>query len=78
MDIRIIQYLHDLILKAETGSPKKLAEELGLSERSVYNYILYMKNEMGAPIRFQRQKNSYVYTENCTFVLKHCKSFLGD
>lgn len=73
MDIRIIQYLHDLILKAETGSPKQLAKELGLSERSIYNYILYMKNEMGAPIQFQRQKNSYVYTEECSFVLKYEK-----
>jgi len=48
-----------------------LAKDLGLSERSVYNYILYMKNEMGAPIQFKRQINSYVYTEDCTFVLKH-------
>jgi len=73
MDIRIIQYLHDLILKAETGSPKELAKDLCLSERTVYNYILYMKKEMGAPILFQRQINSYVYTEECNFVLKHKK-----
>jgi transcriptional antiterminator len=73
MDIRIIQNLHDLILTASTGNPKQLAKELGLSERSVYNYILYMKNEMGAPIQFRRQQNSYVYTEDCTFVLKHSR-----
>lgn len=73
MDIRIIQFLHDLILKAESGNPKTLAQQLGISERSIYNYILYMKNEMGAPIRFDRSKNSYVYTEDCTFVLKHGK-----
>ncbi|MFZ9699992.1 MAG: hypothetical protein ACO3AF_02805 [Flavobacteriales bacterium] len=30
-----------------------------------------MKNEMGAPILFDRQKNSYVYTEECKFVLSH-------
>jgi hypothetical protein len=71
MDIRIIQYLHDKIAQNKTGSPKELAEQLRLSERSIYNYILFMKNEMGAPIQFDRQKNSYVYTEACTFVLSH-------
>jgi len=71
MDIRIIQYLHEKIALNKTGSPRQLAEQLKLSERSIYNYILFMKNEMGAPILFDRQKNSYVYTEECKFVLSH-------
>lgn len=71
MDIRIIQYLHEKIAQNKTGSPKQLAEQLKLSERSIYNYIFFMKKEMGAPILFDRQKNSYVYTEDCKFVLSH-------
>ena len=48
-----------------TGTPKELASKLGVSERTVYNYISYMKNEMNAPIRFDNQKGTYCYKRVC-------------
>ncbi len=50
-----------------TGSPKKLASKIGITERSVYNYIAFMKNEMKAPIVYDYSKVSYIYKEEWDF-----------
>jgi transcriptional antiterminator len=65
MNIRIIKKLHDFILTERTGSPKELASKLGVSERTVYSYISYMKTEMNAPIVFDNQKGNYLYDREC-------------
>nr|WP_315161105.1 HTH domain-containing protein [uncultured Flavobacterium sp.] len=65
MDIRIIKRLHDFVITERTGTPKELALKLGVSERSVYNYISYMKNEMNAPITYDNQKGNYFYERVC-------------
>jgi transcriptional antiterminator len=65
MDIRIIKRLHEFVITERTGTPKELASKLGVSERSVYNYISYMKNEMNAPITYDNQKGNYCYKRVC-------------
>jgi transcriptional antiterminator len=65
MDIRIIKKLHDYIVKERTGSPKELANKLGVSERTVYSYISYMRMEMNAPIVFDNRKGNYLYEREC-------------
>jgi transcriptional antiterminator len=65
MDIRIIKRLHEFVITEQTGTPKELASKLGVSERSVYNYISYMKNEMNAPINYDNQKGNYFYKREC-------------
>jgi hypothetical protein len=67
MDIRIIIRLNDLIMNEQTGSPRILASKLGITERSVYNYIAFMKREMKAPILYNSQRLSYVYNSDCDF-----------
>jgi transcriptional antiterminator len=67
MDIRIIIRIDELISKEMTGSPKKLATKLAISERSVYNYIAFMKKEMKAPIVYDYNKMSYVFYDNWCF-----------
>lgn len=67
MDIRLIIRLHKLLLIEQTGSPKELAFKLGISERSVYNYIGFMKTELNAPIAYEVQKASYYYERACEF-----------
>ena len=67
MDIRIIIRLDELIRNEQTGSPKELASKLGITERSVYNYIAFMKRELKAPILYYSQRVSYIYTEDCDF-----------
>ena len=64
MDIRIIIRIDNLIVKEMTGSPKQLASKLCITERSVYNYIAFMKREMNAPIVYNYQCISYVYNDD--------------
>lgn len=52
-------------LKA-TGTPKELANRLDISERSLYNLIKQMKS-LGAPIEYNKARNSYQYTTPVTF-----------
>jgi transcriptional antiterminator len=65
MDIRIIIRLHEFLQTERTGTPKELAFKLGVSERSVYNYISFMKTYLNAPITYNVQKGNYGYLRIC-------------
>lgn len=67
MDIRIIIRIDNLIMNEMTGSPKQLASKLAITERSVYNYIAFMKRELKAPIVYNYQRLSYVYNDDWDF-----------
>ncbi|KAB1157940.1 HTH domain-containing protein [Flavobacterium luteum] len=67
MDIRIIIELDNLINKEITGSPKQLASKLSMTERTVYNYISFMKKTLNAPIVYDYQRMSYVYNSDGEF-----------
>ncbi|RAR73795.1 helix-turn-helix domain-containing protein [Flavobacterium aciduliphilum] len=73
MDVRIIIRLDHLIINEMTGSPKQLASKLGITERSVYNYISFMKKEMNAPIKYDYQIQSYIYYDDWEFKLSNSK-----
>ena len=55
-----IDRLDCLIREQRTGSPANLGQKIGISERSVFDYLRLMK-EMGAPISYSRQLGSYFY-----------------
>jgi predicted DNA-binding transcriptional regulator YafY len=57
-----------LIRIKATGTPSQLAERLGMSERSVYEYINLMK-ELGAPIKFNSYRQSYYYDTEGSFAI---------
>ena len=65
MDIRIIIRIHDCILKGYTGTPKEFSSKLGVSERTLYNYISFMKQDLKAPIIFNGDRRSYEYLGEC-------------
>ncbi len=67
MDIRVIIELDNLIDKEITGSPKQLASKLSMTERTVYNYISFMKKSLNAPIVYDYQRMSYVYNNDGEF-----------
>lgn len=67
LDIRIIIRLDNLITMEMTGSPKELASKFSISERSIYNYISFMKRELNAPIKYDNQRLSYIYTNDWEF-----------
>ena len=71
MNIQIIKIIHSRILSESTGKPKELALKLYLSERTIYNYIHFMRSELKAPIIYNREKNTYQYDRNCNINFIH-------
>ena len=61
MDIKKIMAIHELIKRHQTGPPKALSARIGVSERTVYHYIRFMKTELNTPVKWSATKQSYVY-----------------
>ena len=62
---RLIRLDH-LIAHKSTGTPADCASKIGISERSLYDYLKILK-EMGAPVKFSRDRRTYFYTEGGHF-----------
>ena len=62
---RLIRLDH-LIQYKSTGTPSDCAQKIGISERSLYDYLKILK-DMGAPVRFSRGRRTYYYTEGGHF-----------
>lgn len=71
--IELIERVDRLVRLKATGSPKKLAEKLDLSESSLYRLLDTIK-DLGAPVEFSADHESYVYGQDvkfkCGFFLK--------
>lgn len=61
MDIRVIIKIHELIRAKRAGNSEDLSDRLGISVRTVYNYITFMKTELNAPITYNSQNKKYRY-----------------
>lgn len=62
---RLIRLDH-LISHKSTGTPADCAQKVGISERSLYDYLKLLK-DMGAPVKFSRGRRTYYYTEGGHF-----------
>jgi predicted DNA-binding transcriptional regulator YafY len=60
--INRLKYLDYLVRTHATGSPEDLANKMGVSVRSIYDYLNDLK-ELGAPVKWSIQKESYIYSE---------------
>ena len=65
---RFIRIDHFIRIKG-TGSPTQLAQKIGISVRSVYDYIRLMKY-FGAPVVYSRSRKSYCYVVEGTFTIR--------
>lgn len=64
--IRRIEKIDYLIRKKGTGNAAKLAERLGVSRASVYEYIDFMRQK-GAPIKYNQSRQTFYYDEDGYF-----------
>ncbi len=62
MLIKIQQIISAINLK-QTGTPKELAQKLGVSERMIYVYIDIIKNDFKAPVGYDKQLKTYYFKE---------------
>ncbi|PWV51926.1 HTH domain-containing protein [Chitinophaga sp. S165] len=61
-----IQRIDYLIRIRGTGNATELADKLGLSRASIYEYLDLMKR-LGAPIKYSQARKSYYYNEEGCF-----------
>lgn len=77
---RLIRLDYLIHLKA-TGKPADCAHKIGISERSLYDYLKILK-EMGAPVKFSRNRGTYYYNEEgrfrISFISKGVEEHLGE
>lgn len=65
--IEKVERLDHQIRQGSTGNAQQLAQKLGISKRSVFHYLKWMKDR-GAPITFSRIRKSYIYEHDVEFV----------
>jgi len=65
--------IDQLIRIKGTGTPAELADKIGISERSTYEYIRLMK-DFGAPVLYSRERKSYYYQEEGRFLISFLNS----
>lgn len=76
MDLNKVERMDLLIRTNATGNPGVFAAKLGISTRTLFNYINYMKNKFGAPIVYSSEKQSYFYLEPGEFKMGWYKNTL--
>ena len=69
VDLVKLNRLDNLIRQAATGNPDELAERLEMSHDSLFGLISFLKEEMRAPITYNKNKLSYVYSYTPKFHL---------
>ncbi len=65
--IRRIERIDQLIRLKATGKPYELAQKLGISESQLYEVLNIMKLELGGPILYSRNLQSYYYPRDIKF-----------
>lgn len=64
-----LERINHLIKTKATGNPRQLSQRLHISERLLYQYIALLK-EMGAPIQYDRFRETYFYEAGTGFSLR--------
>jgi len=70
-----LKQMDQLIRLKSTGSPKQFACKLGISERTVYEYLNVMKCE-GAQIGYSPLIESYYYENEGSFIVGYQEKIL--
>lgn len=64
-----IERLDQLIRMKATGVPKQLAKKFNTTERNIYRLLNQLK-EMGCPIYFDKERESYCYKNEGAIIFK--------
>lgn len=66
-----------LIRHKATGSPVYLATQLGISKRTLFETLSFMKNSLHAPIVYNKYRQTYIYQEEGFFCFDFQKEQLS-
>ncbi len=64
MNLEKLESLHKLIVAGRARNTKDIARVLNVSERMVFNYMNYLRDELNAPLVYDRNVGYYRYTED--------------
>jgi DNA-binding CsgD family transcriptional regulator len=53
-----------LIDRQTTGNPYEAAEKIEVSERTIHNYCHIIRNELGAPLIYDKYRGTYLFNGN--------------
>jgi hypothetical protein len=70
MDLTKIERMCSLIRSNATGRPDEFARRMGMSSRTMFNYISFMKSSLNAPIEYCNKMQSYYYKEKGLIKMK--------
>jgi predicted DNA-binding transcriptional regulator YafY len=62
-NLKSLDKLHTLILQEKTGSPKELAQQLGISRSTLYVLIEELSS-LNVPIIYSRKYETFYYDRN--------------
>jgi|MTBAKMStandDraft_1061839.scaffolds.fasta_scaffold04659_5 predicted DNA-binding transcriptional regulator YafY len=58
--VDVLERMEDSIHQASTGTPEEFARRMGISTRTLYNYLHFLRDK-GAPIQYSRIRETYYY-----------------
>ena len=61
VNLQKVARMDNLIRHASTGTPEQFAKQLGMSRSTLFETIMYLKEEMDAPIIYDPSRPSYIY-----------------
>lgn len=68
--INRLEYIHFLIKNKSTGNPDQLAKKMGVSKRTIYEYLRALEY-LGAEIKYSPLMESYVYNKSGDFQFRY-------
>lgn len=71
-------YLNYLIRTRKTGTPRQLAEKLGISPRAWYNIRDELVNDLGVPLRYCAHRKTYYYEHDGDLIFEFRRRKLPD
>ncbi|WP_019987854.1 hypothetical protein [Rudanella lutea] len=60
--IALIERIDRLIRQRATGTPEQMAERLGISRSTWFNYLTVLKNDLNFPVEYDREHQTYYYS----------------
>ncbi|GAB3023558.1 hypothetical protein [Spirosoma pulveris] len=73
-----LRFLDSLIRKRATGSPKELAQRLGITERAWYKIRDELINDLNLPLAYDPVRKTYYYTEEGQFIFGFQRKLTND
>lgn len=70
MNIEKVKAIDTYISKQYKGSARDLASKVGVSTGMLYKYLKYMKEELKAPIEYNKRIKKFYYTQSGTLCIK--------